>query len=77
MVLREGLLWAAMGIGIGFVASVGLAGVVSSLLYGVTPRDPETLGGATLLLVIVAMLACYVPARRATRVDAIKTLRAE
>jgi len=77
LVLREGLLWAAMGIGIGFVASVGLAGVVSSLLYGVTPRDPETLGGATLLLVIVAMLACYVPARRATRVDAIKTLRAE
>ena len=54
-----------------------LAGVLSSLLYGVTPRDPATLGGVTLLLVMVAMLACYLPARRAAKVDAMKTLRAE
>ncbi len=77
LVLREGLLWAALGTGIGLAASVGLAGVLSSLLYGVTPRDPETLGGATLLVVLVAMLACYLPARRATKVDAMRTLRAE
>jgi putative ABC transport system permease protein len=47
------------------------------LLFGVTPRDPETLGGATLLVVLGAMLACYLPARRATKVDAMRTLRAE
>jgi putative ABC transport system permease protein len=51
--------------------------VLSSLLYGVTPRDPATMGGVTLLLVIVAMLACYLPARRAAKLDAMKTLRAE
>jgi putative ABC transport system permease protein len=77
LVLREGLLWTAMGTAIGLTASIALAGVVSSLLYGVTPRDPATLAAATLLLVIVAMLASYLPARRASKVDAMKTLRAE
>jgi putative ABC transport system permease protein len=77
LVLREGLLWTAMGTAIGLAASLGFAGVVSSLLYGVTPRDPGTLAACTLLLVIVAMLACYLPARRATKVDAMRALRAE
>jgi ABC-type antimicrobial peptide transport system permease subunit len=77
LVMREGWLWTALGTGIGLAASVALAGVVSSLLYGVTPRDPVTLAGATLLLAIVALAACYLPARRATKVDAMRTLRAE
>ncbi len=77
LVLRKGLVWTAMGTGIGLTASVALAGVISSLLYGVTPRDPVTLCCATLLLVMVALLACYLPARRATKVDAMRTLRAE
>ena len=77
LVLREGLLWTAMGTAIGLAASLGFASVVSSLLYGVTPRDPGTLAASTLLLVIVAMLACYLPARRATKVDAMRALRTE
>jgi len=56
---------------------VALAGVLSSLLYGVAPRDPWTLGGVTLLLLSVAMLASYLPARRAARVDAMVVLRQE
>jgi len=51
--------------------------VLSRLLFGVSPRDPWTLLCATLLLAGVAMMACYVPARRAMRVDPMKTLRAE
>jgi predicted permease len=77
LVLREGLLWAALGTTLGLAAALALASVLSSLLYGVKPRDPATMGGVTLLLVIVAMLACYLPARRAAKLDAMKTLRAE
>jgi putative ABC transport system permease protein len=77
LVLREGLRWTATGVGIGLAASLVLAGVISSQLYGVTPRDPSTLAAATLLLVGVATVACYLPARRATKIDAMKTLRAE
>jgi putative ABC transport system permease protein len=77
LVLRKGLRWMAIGIGIGLVGAVGLAGVLSGLLYGVAPRDPATLGGATLLLGLVGMLACYMPTRRAMRVDPIVVLRNE
>lgn len=77
LILREGLGWAALGAGIGLAGAVGLSGLLSSLLYGVTPRDPVTLGGVTLLLVSVAMIACYLPARRATKVDPMAALRHE
>jgi putative ABC transport system permease protein len=77
LVLREGLLWTALGAGIGLVAALALAGALSSLLYGVAPRDPATLGGATVLVVVVATMACYLPARRAMRVDPIVALRHE
>jgi putative ABC transport system permease protein len=77
LVLREGLLWAALGTTLGLAAALAMASVLSSLLYGVAPRDPATMVGVTLLLVIVAMLACYLPARRAAKLDAMKTLRAE
>src|SRR5262249_35119251 len=77
LVLREGLRWTALGTGIGLAGAVALAGVLSSLLYGVAPRDPLTLAEVTALLMTVAMLACYLPARRARRLDAMRTLRAE
>jgi putative ABC transport system permease protein len=77
LVLREGLRWTAIGVGIGLMGALGLAGLLSGLLYGVAPRDPVTLGAATLLLGLVAMLACYVPTRRAMRVDPILVLRSE
>jgi len=77
LVLGEGMRWTAEGVALGLAGAVGLAGVLSSLLYGVSPRDPGTLIGVTLLLIAVAMLACYVPARRAMNVDPMKTLRTE
>src|SRR5882724_3297505 len=77
LILGEGLYWTAIGTGLGLAGAVALAGVLSSLLFGVSPRDPWTLLCATLLLAGVAMMACYVPARRAMNVDPMKTLRAE
>jgi ABC-type lipoprotein release transport system permease subunit len=77
LVLREGLRWAALGTGIGLAGALALAGVLGNLLYGVAPRDPMTFGGVTLLLMSVAIAACYLPARRAANLDAMRTLRAE
>jgi putative ABC transport system permease protein len=77
LILGEGLFWTTIGTGLGLAGAVALAGVLSSLLFGVSPRDPWTLLCATLLLVGVAMMACYLPARRAMQVDPMKTLRAE
>jgi predicted permease len=77
MVLRDGAVLAALGLGIGAVAFVGLGRVVRSLLYGVTPDDPVAIGSAVALLGAVTLVACWLPARRATRVDPAITLRAE
>jgi putative ABC transport system permease protein len=77
LVLRQGLRWAALGAVLGLVGALALAGVLSTLLYGVSPRDPATYGGVTLLLLFVAMIACYLPAQRAARLDAIRTLRSD
>jgi predicted permease len=77
MILRDGLRWTAIGVGIGLAGALGVAGVLSSLLYGVAPRDPVTIGGVTMLLVGVAMIACWVPAHRAMRTDPMVALRHE
>lgn len=77
MVLREGLRWTGTGVALGLAGSVALAGVLSSLLYGVAPRDPGTLAGVTLLLVAVAVAASYLPARRAMALDPMRILRVE
>jgi predicted permease len=77
LVLRQGMgltiAGLIVGIGIGLVA----ARVLSDLLYGVTPRDPLTFVGVPALLLLVAFLACYIPARRATRIDPLVALRYE
>jgi ABC-type lipoprotein release transport system permease subunit len=64
-------------VAIGIAASLLLTRTMQSLLFDVTPTDPLTFAGVTLLLVATALLACYIPARRATRVDPIVALRCE
>ena len=76
-VLRQGLQLAAAGAGIGLAAAFIMARLMSGLLFGVRPTDPLTFTGVALLLIVVALLACYIPARRAVRVDPILALRQE
>jgi len=77
MILRQGAKFALAGVAIGVVVSLGLTQLMSSLLFSVSAADPLTFVGVAILLVLVAMLACYIPARRAIRVDPMVALRYE
>ena len=77
LVLGEGLRLAAAGVVIGVCLGAAAARAVSHLLYGVTTYDPATFGGAILVLLIVAAIASFLPARRAARVDPVSALRSE
>ena len=77
MVLSQGLRTIVVGVAIGIAASLALMRTIESLLFGVTATDPLTFGSVTLLLVGAALLACYIPARRATKVDPMVALRDE
>jgi predicted permease len=77
LVLADGLKMAAGGLAFGLIASLGLTRLLSGMLYGVSTTDPFTLLAIATLLIVVAALACYIPALRATRVDPLVALRHE
>ena len=77
LVLRQSLTVSLIGIASGFALALVCTRLVSSYLYGLSPTDPASIALATLLLLLVALLACYLPARRATKVDPMIALRRE
>jgi putative ABC transport system permease protein len=77
LVVGQGMRLAAVGLILGLVAAFAAMRVMSSLLFGVSAHDPLTFIGVSLVLAIAAVLACYIPARRATKVDPIIALRYE
>lgn len=73
--IRQGMQLTAIGLAIGLMGALAAMKVLESLLLGVSTHDPATFGGVTLVLAVAAALACYIPARRATRVDPVISLR--
>jgi putative ABC transport system permease protein len=77
LVIGQGMKLVACGVALGLAASFSLTRLMSNMLFGVSAVDPMTFGAITLLLMFVALLACWIPARRAAKVDPIVALRCE
>ena len=77
LVVGQGVRLIAIGVALGLAGAYAAAHVLKSLLYGMSPTDPLTFVGISLLLLVVALLACWIPARRATKVDPLIALRHE
>jgi predicted permease len=77
LVVRQGMMLALIGVVVGLAGALALTRVMSSLLFGVTERDPITFVAVAALLIVVAFIACFVPAHRATRIDPLIALRCE
>lgn len=77
LIIGKGMEIACLGIVIGLLGAVMLTRLMAGLLFGISPTDPLTYGGVSLLLLMVALFACYIPARLAMRIDPVLALRAE
>jgi putative ABC transport system permease protein len=77
LVVAQGMKLLLLGVAAGAVAAFILTPVMSSLLFGISPSDPVTFGGSVVFLALVALLACYIPARRAAKVEPMVALRYE
>ncbi len=77
MILSQGMLLVSVGIGLGLILSLAIGRLLASFLFGISPTDAPTFVGVSLILALAALLACYLPAQKATRVDPMIALRQE
>ena len=77
LILREGLVVTLTGVAIGLVATLGLSRIMAGYVYGIKPTDPLTFAAAAVVLLLAALVACYVPARRAASIEPMRVLRSE
>ena len=77
MIVTQGLVLTSIGLAAGLAAAVPLTRFINDLLFGISPGDPATFAGMTGVLLVVALVACWIPAARAARTDPMETLRIE
>jgi putative ABC transport system permease protein len=77
MIVGQGLVLALLGVGIGIAGALAITGLLKSLLFEVTPTDPATFAGVAMVLVSAALIATFIPARRAASIDPMVALRSE